>query len=169
MVDVRIGLLAIGGWLVAAVLTVGVSWSAISVVRDAVAPAAEVAAALPTPDEPAGPTASTTPDGTAGSTASTTPRPSATPRPSSSAAEIRSVSGRGGTASARCVDGRAVIVNVVPRQGYAVDSDGDESEAEFRSAAGRTEITATCVAGVPRFEVEEKDESGSGRGEGDDD
>lgn len=167
MVDVRIGLLAIGGWLVAALLTVGVSWSAISVVRDAVAPAAEVAAALPTPDETAEPTASTTPDGP---TASTTPRPSATPRPSSSsAAEIRSVSGRGGTATARCVDGRAVIVNVIPRQGYAVDPDGDGSEAEFRSAAGRTEITATCVAGVPRFEVEEEDESGSGRGGDDDD
>lgn len=158
MVDVRIGLLAIGGWLVAAVLTVGVSWSAISVVRDAVAPAVEVAAALPTPDEPVGPPRSTT------------PRPSATPRPSSStAAEIRSVSGRGGTATARCVDGRAVIVNVVPRQGYAVDPDGNESEAEFRSATGRTEITATCVAAVPRFEVEEKDGSGSGRGGGDDD
>jgi hypothetical protein len=156
---VRIGLLAIGGWLVAAVLTVGVSWTAISVVRDAVAPASEVAAALPTPDETAG---STAPGPTA---SATTPR---TPRPSASTSQLASASGRGGTASVRCVDGRPDFVNVAPRSGYEARQDDNGAEVEFRSSAGRTEMSATCAGGVPRIAVEDKDEGGSGRG-GDDD
>ena len=159
----RIGLLAISGWLVAAVLTVGVSWSAISVVRDAVAPASEVAAALPTPDETAA---------TPAPTASRTPaRPSPSARPSAGAATLASASGRGGTATAQCVDGRPDFINVTPRPGYQARRDDDGAEVEFRSSSGRTEMTATCVGGVPRIAVEDKDEdggSGRGRGGGDD-
>lgn len=151
----RIGLLALGGWLVAAVLTVGVSWSAISVVRDAVVVRAEVDSSLPAPEEPS---VSPTP-------AATTARPS----PTTPAARIALGSGRGGTATVRCVDGRPAFVNITPKQGYGVERDDDGTEVKFRSAAGRTEMTASCAGGVPRVTVEDRDEGGSGRGRGGDD
>ena len=146
----RIGLLAIGGWLVAAVLTVGVSWSAISVVRDAVAAGPSVATALPTPDETAGPTATRT---------TAPPRPG----PTTAAARIVSRTGQGGSVSVRCAGGRPEFVTVVPRQGYTVETDDSGDEVKLRSGSARTEFTASCAGGVPRVTVEDK---GSG---GDDD
>ena len=49
------GLLAISGWLVAAALAVGISWSAIDVVRDSVGASQPVSTALPAPDETSSP------------------------------------------------------------------------------------------------------------------
>jgi hypothetical protein len=156
---VRIGLLALGGWLVAAVLTVGLSWSAIRVVGDAVVPSTKVAASLPTPDETVGP-------------------PTATPtrRPSPTATFARaSFSGTGGTVIVECRGSRPVYLNVTPRDGYAVER--NDPQVEFRSDTHRTELTASCAAGRPQAAVEERtesDDSGGrrgrgGRGGGDDD
>ena len=156
----RIGLLAIGGWLVAAALTVGVSWSAITVVRQSVVPRTEVASALPAPEE----------------TGSVTAAPATTaPRPTVAAA--RSVSGQGGTVTARCTDGVPAIVRIVPRQGFGADRDDSGREVTFESSGHRTEITIDCAGTTPSFSTEEKalsgggggdDSGGRGRGGGDD-
>lgn len=155
----RIGLLAAAGWVVAALLTVGASWSAVAVVRDAVVPTTVVATGLPTPEETL--PGSATPGPTRSPSAPATRSPAAT----------RSVlaSGQGGTALVRCTAGTPEFYNVTPRQGYQARTDDSPGEIEFRSEAHRTEVTATCAGGIPRAAVEEKGGSdGSGRG-GDDD
>jgi hypothetical protein len=161
---VRIGLLAISGWIVAAALTVGVSWSAITVVRQSVVPRTEVSSgALPTPEE-------------TGSVAPTTSRP--TPRPTVAAA--KSVAGQGGTVTARCSNGVPAIIRIVPRQGFGGDRDDSGREVKFESSDHRTEITIACAGTTPTFRTKEKaigggggDDGGGrgrgGRGGGDDD
>ena len=146
----RIGLLALSGWIVAAVLTVGVSWSAITVVRESVVPRTEVAsAALPAPAETA---------------SATTSRPS--PRPAVVA--TRSFSGQGGTVTARCPGGVPAIVKSVPRQGFGVDQDDSGREVKFESSDHRTEITVACTGTQPTFTTEEKATGGGDDGGGDD-
>lgn len=159
----RFGLLAVAGWIVAAVLTVAVSWSAVGVVRAAISPVPAVAADLPTPDETGSPSAT-----------ATRPTPTATATP---AVRTASLSGRGGSVTVRCSGGTPQFVNVTPNQGYTPRRDDSSAEVEFSSSAGRTEFTATCAGTVPRISFEEKgprggDDSGggnSGRGGGNDD
>jgi len=157
MDDVRTGLLAGAGWLVAAALTVGVSWSAISVVREAVVPQAAVAPGLPTPEETRPATTGPPAGGPAG-TATATP----TARPGSTAGRVVLATGRGGTATVRCSGGVPEFVNLVPQQGYRVDRDDSGTEVEFSSPDHRTEITASCAGGIPRASVEEKGGRGGG-------
>lgn len=157
----KVGLLAVAGWLVAAVLMVGVSWSAISVVRTAVVPRTTVAGGLPVPVET--PTAAPT----AGATPTTTPTTTAGGRPVLA-------TGRGGSATVRCVDGTPRFVNVTPRQGYSVHRDDGPGEVRFDGPSGaRTEITATCAGDTARTGVEDRAASGGGddddSGGGDDD
>ena len=101
------GLLAISGWLVAAVLAVGLSWSAISVVREL------GGAAQPVGDGPAAPERvrrPATPDGT---------RPPARPTAGRGA---RHGPVRAARSTVRCVNGRPTIVNVTPRQGFPAET-----------------------------------------------
>jgi hypothetical protein len=163
MDDVRMGLLAVAGWLVAAVLMVVVSWSAIGVVRTAVVPGSAVATGLPTADETGSATARPT-----------TPAPTTTRPPAAPAAVV--VTGAGGTATVRCTGGVPAFVNLSPRQGWSVDRDDSPGEVKFDNPSGaRTEIRVTCAGGTPRPVVEERaadgdDDGGSrGRGGGDDD
>jgi hypothetical protein len=144
------GLLAIGGWLVAAVLAVGISWSAIDVVRDSVGASQPVATALPAPSEvstPASPSST---------------RPTAAP----TAGRLVVRAGQGGTVTARCVDGRPQIVNAAPRQNFRVESDDSGIEVQFRSSDHRTEMTVSCSGLTATVQVDEHS-SGGGRG-GDD-
>jgi hypothetical protein len=159
---VRIGLLAVAGWLVAAVLTVGVSWSAVSVVRTAVAPPPVVAGALPSPDE--------TPGDTPSRTATRPATPTSSAIPPASAGAPASGGGQGGTVTVRCVDGVPRLLNVTPQQGYGSRVD-DPGEVEFESDDHRTEVTVTCTGGTARIDVEEKSGRGGGsvRGGGGDD
>jgi uncharacterized membrane protein YgcG len=152
MEPVRIGLLAISGWLVAAVMTVAVSWSAIGVVRNSVVPQTAVASALPTPDE-------------TGSATATTARP--TPKPTLAAA--RSLSGQGGSVTARCTNGVPTIVKYTPQQGFRAERDDSGREVKFLSADHRTEITIACSGNTPRLSAEEKSTSGGGDDNGGDD
>jgi hypothetical protein len=149
---VRIGLLAISGWLVAAVLTVGISWSAISVVRDSVLQQTTVG--LPPPAE--------TPTTTA---APTTTRPA----PSPTVGAAVSASGQGGSVVVRCTNGRPAFVNVRPQLDFRAEPDDSGAEVQFRSSNHRTEITATCSGNVARTRVEERANSGGGGGGGGDD
>jgi hypothetical protein len=149
----RTGPLAVAAWVVAATLTLGASWSAVQVVRSAVAPedlAVSSADTLPVPAE------------TSSSAASpTTPSRSAIP-----AGRTGSKSGTGGTVVARCVDGIPQLVRRIPRQGFAVDVDDSPGEVRFSSDSHRTEIKATCAGGQPQFTVEEDDRGGGNQGPG---
>lgn len=162
MGHVRIGLLALSGWIVAAVLTVGVSWSAITVVRESVVPQTQVASgSLPPPAE----------------TTSAAPA-AARPSPTPTVAAARSVSGQGGTVTARCTGGTPAISKIIPQQGFTAERDDSGREVQFRSSGHRTEITIACAGGRPTFSTEEKaiggggddngggDDSGGGRGRG---
>ena len=164
----RIGPLAAAGWLVAAILTVAVSWSAVQVVRTAVAPQ-ELSGALPTAlpavDEPA----ATSPSGSARPSATATPgrSPGTTAPAGSAAGRAVSASGVGGTVVARCVGGVPQLARI-PRQGFAVDADDTPGEVTFESDDHRTEIKASCAGSVPRVVVEEKGGRGGNSGPGGD-
>jgi hypothetical protein len=159
------GLLAISGWLVAAALAVGISWSAINVVRDSVSAGPAVASALPTPDE-GGPT-----------TAPSTSPTSSSPTPAPTVGALATGSGQGGTVQARCRAGRPDIVSIVPRQGFQADPDDSGDEVQFRSSDHRTEMKVSCSGLRATVRVEEHSSGGgggddggnSGRGGGDDD
>ena len=142
------GLLAIGGWLVAAVLAVGISWSAIDVVRDSVGASQPVATALPAPSE-----------------VSTPARPSST-RPTAAPTAGGPVvkAGQGGTVTARCVNGRPQIVNAAPRQNFRVESDDSGNEVQFRSSDHRTEMKVSCSGLTATVQVEEHASAGGGGG-----
>jgi hypothetical protein len=144
---VRIGLLAIGGWLVAAALAVGISWSAIGVVRDSVGAGQVVTAPLPAPDETSGPAAS--PSST---------RPTAA---STAGAPVTKV-GQGGTVTAQCVNGRPRLVSIVPRQGFQAEPDNSGAEVQFRSSDHRTEVTVSCSGPTATVRVEESSGGGGG-------
>lgn len=164
----RTGPLAAAAWVVAATLTLGVSWSAVQVVRSAVAPE-DLATALPPPDETGSvtsrPSASAPPR-------SAEPTGTRTPRPSGDAGQQITFTGTGGTVVVQCVDGRPQMISVIPRIGFRVERDDDGVEAKFRSARHRTELKFSCAGLVPQVSKEEKDEGGggddSGRGGGDD-
>src|SRR5215213_299628 len=160
----RTGSLAVAGWVVAAVLTLGVSWSAVQVVRSAVAPADLAVSSgdsLPVPAEsgrgsPA-PSRTVTPTAPATSTA-----------PASPAARTAATSGIGGSVVVRCAGGVPQLVSRIPKQGFTVEVDDSPGEVKFSSDRHRTEIKATCTATGPRLTVEENDRGGdnSGRGGG---
>jgi hypothetical protein len=146
------GLLAISGWLVAAALAVGISWSAINVVRDSVGAGQPVATALPAPSE-----ASTPAPGPSSA------RPTAAP--TAGALAVRT--GQGGTVTAQCVNGRPRVISAVPRQGFGVESDDSGNEVQFRSSDHRTEMKVSCSGLTATVQLEEH-ASGDGGGGGDD-
>ena len=145
------GLLGIGGWLVAAVLAVGISWSAIDVVRDSVGASQPVATALPPPSEAS----------TSASPSSTRP----TAAPTAGGPVVKA--GQGGTVTARCVNGQPQIVNAAPRQGFRVETDDSGNEVQFRSSDHRTEMTVSCSGLTATVQVDEHSDGGGGGG-GDD-
>jgi hypothetical protein len=143
------GLLAIGGWLVAAALAVGISWSAINVVRDSVGAGQPVATALPAPSETSAPAPSST-------------RPTAAP----TAGGITVGTGQGGTLTAQCANGRPHVVGAVPRQGFRAEFDDSGNEVQFRSSDHRTEMTVSCSGQTATVRVEERTDGGGGGGRG---
>jgi hypothetical protein len=159
--QVRTGPLAVAGWVVAATLTLGVSWSAVQVVRSAATPADLAVTStdsLPVPTE----SSSAPPSATA--TAGPAPTPTVTP-----AGRSMARSGVGGTVVVRCTGGAAQLVRAIPKQGFTVDTDDSSVEVRFTSGDHRTEIKASCAGGEPRFTVEEDgdrggDNSGPGGG-----
>jgi hypothetical protein len=145
------GLLAISGWLVAAALAVGISWSAINVVRDSVGAGQPVATALPAPSEASTP---------APGPSSTRP----TAAPTAGALAVRT--GQGGTVTAQCVNGRPRVISAVPRQGFGVESDDSGQEVQFRSSDHRTEMKVSCAGRTATVQLEEHASGGGGGGGG---
>jgi hypothetical protein len=148
---VRIGLLAVSGWLVAAVLTVGVSWSAISVVRSSVVGEQAVVSSLPVPTESSAPTA-----------IPTSGRPTGAPTVGAAV----SAAGTGGTVRARCRNGRPELVNSVPNQGFVVNTDNSGAEVQFISSNHRTEVKIACTGLKATLTVEEHTSGGDDNGGG---
>ena len=144
------GLLAISGWLVAAALAVGISWSAINVVRDSVGAGQPVATALPAPSEASTPAPSPT---------STRP----TAAPTAGALAVRT--GQGGTVTAQCVNGRPRVISAVPRQGFGVESDDSGNEVQFRSSDHRPEMKVSCSGLTATVQLEEHASGGGGGGD----
>jgi uncharacterized membrane protein YgcG len=145
MEPVRIGLLAISGWIVAAVMTVAVSWSAIEVVRGSVVPQTQVSsAALPAPEE---------------TVSATTTRPT-TAAPIVAAA--RSISGLGGSVTANCTNGAPTVIRAIPKQGFGADKDNSNREVKFTSSDHETEIHIACSGTTATFTKEEKAIGGGG-------
>ena len=143
----RIGLLAISGWLVAAVLTVGISWSAISVVRSSVVAQPSVVTA---PAE-----ASTGP--------ATTRSPDQHP-PHRHRRRVAARRGQGGSATVRCVNGRPTS-STPRRTGFPAELDDSGNEVQFRSSDHRTQITVTCTGNTAHPQVEEKPSVAGGGGD----
>ncbi|HZB48925.1 MAG TPA: hypothetical protein VE547_07500 [Mycobacteriales bacterium] len=149
----RTGPLAVAGWVVAAALTLGVSWSAMSAVRTAVAPA-DLASGLPAPDETSsGPAGTSAPAPT-----SSAPRPG--PTATTPAATALTRTGIGGTIRVRCTAGGLELASVIPRQGFTADLDDSPGEVKFTSDGHRTEMRASCAGGRPQVRVEEDDRGG---------
>jgi len=146
--------LAISGWFVAAGLAVGISWSAISVVRDSVSAGTPVVEALPTPDE------------SASTTAASSPPASSRPTPAPTVGALASGTGQGGTVLARCRAGRPVIVSKVPRQSFSVETDDSGDKVEFRSSDHRTEMKVSCSGLLATVRVEEHGDGGGDHGGG---
>jgi hypothetical protein len=149
---VRIGLLAISGWLVAAALTVGISWSAISVVRDSVVTGSPTVSSLPAPNETVSPVP-----------VPTTSRPS----PTAATGALAHVTSQGGSVNARCVAGRPRIVNSTPNQGFTPDQDDSGAEVKFRSPTHESEIKLSCTGLTLGHSLEEKARGGGGGGDDD--
>lgn len=160
-------LMAMAGWLVAAVLATGVTLAAISsmgagifgtsaepMAQDEIARAlsAQPAVAGPTPTEPAEPrpVAPTEPSATG------TPTPG--DMPTAPGGEPAVIVSPGGTAVAQCTGGLVELLSWSPAQGYQVDrpdrGPDDEVEIEFESDDLDVEVTIRCVDGVPEATIE---------------
>ena len=135
----------------AAALAVGISWSAINVVRDSVGAGQPVSTALPAPDE----------------TSSPAPGPTSTkPTAAPTAGALVTKIGQGGTVMAQCVSGKPRLVSVVPRQGFQAESDNSGAEVQFRSSDHRTEVKVSCSGLTATVQVEEHSGAGGGGGGG---
>ncbi|MGI5148657.1 septum formation initiator [Plantactinospora sp. CA-294935] len=155
-------LLAVAGWLLAALVATGTGLAAVQVIGAGLTgPAGEVRspdevaralAATPPPSAPgAVPPGGPTPSG---GTASVAPTPSAAPGSPAGADDARRlVSTPGGTVVAEC-DGRRVWLTAwTPAQGYRVGEvergPDDDAEVTFHGSGGRIEVEVECVAGRP--------------------
>jgi hypothetical protein len=147
-------LLAVAGWLVAAVAATVTGLAAVRVIGAGITgPAGELvsadvarslAAATPSP---VGPTAAPVrPTVTATAARPTATTPSATPGAS------RVVASPGGTVVARCDGATAVLVTWAPAQGYRVkradqQPGDDHARVTFEGSGGRVEVDVRCAAG----------------------
>lgn len=124
-----------------------------------------------TPTRTAAPTTSAP---THGATTTSTPTPTTNPtrRPSSTPtrstvpqphAVSRTWSGAAGTVTVACTSRTAQLKGTSPADGWHVevnDASGAEIEVKFERSESEVQVKATCVDGVPRFQVESGGESG---------
>ncbi|WP_329102391.1 septum formation initiator [Micromonospora sp. NBC_01699] len=177
----RRAVLAVAGWLAAAVAATVTGLGAVELIGTGIAGPAgpvvderdlarDLAAAADAPSGPVQPPIGTPPAGTPTAGPSSTGAPS-TVDPSSTGAPSTAGTGgagtrtpfatTGGTVVARC-DGRTVsLVLWTPAQGYAVKQvdpgPDDRAEVTFEGRAGRVEVRVSCPAGRPDASVREED------------
>ncbi|GAB3984510.1 septum formation initiator [Plantactinospora veratri] len=147
-------LLAVAGWLLAALVATGTGLAAVQVIGAGLTgPAGEVRS----PDEVARALAATPPPAApgaapSGGTASPVPTTSATP-PGGADDSRRLVSTPGGTVLAECAGRRVWLSAWTPAQGYRVGEvergPDDDAEVTFHGSGGRIEVEVECVGGRP--------------------
>ncbi|MEN3615149.1 septum formation initiator [Plantactinospora sp. ZYX-F-223] len=155
-------LLAVAGWLLAALVATGTGLAAVQVIGAGLTGPAgevrspdEVARALAATPPPSAPGA-VPPGGPApsGGTASAGPIPSAAPGSPAGADDARRlVSTPGGTVLAECAGRQVWLTAWTPAQGYRVGEvergPDDDAEVTFHGSGGRIEVEVECVAGRP--------------------
>lgn len=78
------------------------------------------------------------------------------PRPAPTT-QTRTWTGTGGWVTVSCTGGRATFKGASPNNGWSFergDTSGEEVEVKFSNGENEVQVKATCVDGVPRFEVE---------------
>ncbi|GAA3775997.1 hypothetical protein GCM10022225_74960 [Plantactinospora mayteni] len=157
-------LLAVAGWLLAALVATGTGLAAVQVIGAGLTgPAGE----LRSPDEVARALAAATPPpATSGAvppggptptpgTANAAPTSSAVPpgSPAGTDDSRRLVSTPGGTVLAECAGRQVWLTAWTPAQGYRVGEvergPDDDAEVTFHGSGGRIEVEVECVAGKP--------------------
>ncbi|MEV4628410.1 septum formation initiator [Micromonospora sp. NPDC049523] len=162
------GLLAVAGWLAAAVAATVTGLGAVELIGTGITGPAgpvvderelarDLAAA---PAAPSSPVQLPTGTPSAGSPSSGPPS-NVTPTASGGSAARTPISTPGGTVVARC-DGRTVsLVSWTPAQGYAVKQvdpgPDDRAEVTFEGRAGRVEVRVSCPDGRPSASVKQDD------------
>ncbi|MFY1686786.1 septum formation initiator [Plantactinospora sp. WMMB782] len=171
-------LLAVAGWLLAALVATGTGLAAVQVIGAGLTGPAgevrspdEVARALADTPPPGGPGAvppggPALPDGTVGApdgTTSSSPAPSGgpvgvSPAPSGGPPTVADGSRRlvvtpGGTVLAECTGQRVWLASWTPAQGYRTGEvergPDDDAEVTFHGSGGRIEVEVECAAGRP--------------------
>jgi hypothetical protein len=150
-------LLAVAGWLAAAVAATLTGLAAVQVIGDGITASADGGVLTPRQVERqlASATASPSADPSAGSPAATrTAAPSAGPSSAASAGAARKVfSTPGGTVVAECSGAAVLLVSWAPAQGFGVkraDRGPDEhADVTFEGAASKVELRVRCVNGRP--------------------
>ncbi len=95
--------------------------------------------------------------------APTAPVPTITPSRTAPTYVERVWRGTAGTVVARCVGGRLDLRSATPNDRYHVDveaSGPDELEVGFDSELDEVKVRGTCRGGVPRFDVESRNDDG---------
>ncbi|MDG4788718.1 septum formation initiator [Micromonospora sp. WMMD1102] len=164
-------LLAVAGWLLAALVATGTGLAAVQVIGAGLTGPAgevrspdEVARALAGTPPPAGPGAvppgaPVPPDGTGsvplappGGTGSASPAPSGGP-PTAADGSRRLVVTPGGSVLAECTGQRVWLASWTPAQGYRTGEvergPDDDAEVTFHGSGGRIEVEVECAAGRP--------------------
>lgn len=166
MTGKRSVLLAVTAWVVVVALGSTMVWAVISRAGEGVVasndpdPAADSSAA---DVEPSSPSPSPTPTDTPTSTS--TPSPSRTPSPTGSpptpAVERGTWEGAAGRVVVQCVGATISLVGAQPYGGYGIEVDArgpSRVEVEFERADdsdSRRRVRATCLDGLPRFEIDD--------------
>lgn len=183
----RQGVLVLGAWVLAVVVTGLVADRAVAVLdtqtsRPGVMSAAEVERALtaaraaapsPTAVAPSPPAPTTSPSARPSPAVSVpVSRPTAGPPPPSAPAPIaRTWPVTGGTVAASCTGGAISLLYATPADGWTVEvgSAGPERvEVELRQPGLETKVVALCSGGVPQHTVDAGTPDGAGDGSSDD-
>jgi hypothetical protein len=147
-------LLAVAGWLAAAVVATVVGVAALRLVGESIA---GTPGGVLSQEEVERRLASATP----ATTAPTTPVSPSAPRSSTGTSHPRKVfKARGGSAVAECDGTAARLVSWSPAQGFGTHEveagPAGEAEVDFRGAAGRSKIKVRCAGGQPVAEYDEE-------------
>ncbi|HEY7484996.1 MAG TPA: hypothetical protein VH912_11100 [Streptosporangiaceae bacterium] len=154
-------LLAVAGWLAAALVATGVGVAAVSLLGEGISDStarplspAEVRRELDRSPEPA-----------------ETPSGKETPTPPLGAGPMKPFDTEGGTVVARCAGTKAILSSWSPAQGFhaedVVRGPASTASLTFESDEDEFLVTVTCASGTPQARTQADDRGGGGhRGEG---
>jgi hypothetical protein len=152
-------LIAVAGWLTAAVVATLIGVGALRLVGESIAGTPGGVLSQEEVDRQLA-TATTVTAATGSPSASPASPSTSVPAPSTGASHARQVfKARGGSAVAECDGTAARLVSYWPAQGYGThevrEGPAAEAEVDFRGSAGRSKIKVRCAAGQPVAEYDE--------------